>query len=260
MICTNPRNSAFWLMYRQPRHSIVRTSQSAECTALRENTMPIAPSTASGARIQNAISSAPGSVFGAAVAVSAAAWTMRWRADITPIPPRPASQAQRPGRGSGAGADDSLAGARSCLPLRPDPVGRGADTAAGRRLPDQLGTQGVVVVLVTQPHRVRRLLHAGQQRGQQHVLGVDQPLPVVVGQLVLVRHGEGPGRAGLDAQAAADAAQVVDLVVLAVPLTRREALLFGVVAALHEDRVGRAGPRAQLAADTLLQAVRVPVQ
>ena len=34
---------------------MVSTSHSAECTATRENTMPTAPSSASGARIQNAI-------------------------------------------------------------------------------------------------------------------------------------------------------------------------------------------------------------
>src|SRR5262249_6339766 len=39
-----------------------------------------------------------------------------------------------------------------------------------------------------------------------------------------------------------------------------EALLLGVVAALDVDRVRRAGPRAQLAADALLQPVRVAVE
>src|SRR5439155_639784 len=59
---------------------------------------------------------------------------------------------------------------------------------------------------------------------------------------------------------AADAAQVVDLVVHAVALTGREPRLLGVVPALDIDRVGRAGPGAQLAADALLQPVRVPVE
>ena len=94
----------------------------------------------------------------------------------------------------------------------------------------------------------------------QLLLGVDQVLPVVVGQLVVVAHRQRPGRAGLDAQAAEDAAQVVDLVDRAVPLTGREARLLGVVAALDVDRVGRAGPGAQLAADALLQPVGVPVE
>src|SRR6185436_14972858 len=88
----------------------------------------------------------------------------------------------------------------------------------------------------------------------------DQVLPVVPGQLVLVAHGQRAGRAGLDVQAAEDAPGVVDLVDAGVPLTRREALLVGVVATLDVDRVRRAGPGAQLAADALLQAVRVPVE
>src|ERR1700730_4500223 len=101
-----------------------------------------------------------------------------------------------------------------------------------------------------------RRLHAGLEWRYQLLLGPDQALAAVVGQLVLVRHGQRPGRARLDAQPAQDAAQVVDLVDPAVALTRREALLVGVVRALDEDRVGRAGPRAQLAPDALLQPVR----
>ncbi|MGX1118770.1 hypothetical protein RKD37_004133 [Streptomyces ambofaciens] len=64
----------------------------------------------------------------------------------------------------------------------------------------------------------------------------------------------------LDAQAAQDAAGVVDLVDAAVPLARRVALLVGVVRALDVDGVGGAGPGAQLAADALLQAVRMAVE
>ncbi len=75
-----------------------------------------------------------------------------------------------------------------------------------------------------------------------------------------LRHRQRAGRAGLDAQPAEDAAQVVDLVDRAVPLAGREARLLGVVGALDVDGVGRAGPGAQLAADALLQAVRVPVE
>src|SRR5262249_37384420 len=79
-------------------------------------------------------------------------------------------------------------------------------------------------------------------------------------ELVLVGHRERPRRARLDAQPAEDAPQVVDLVDAAVALTRREPLLRGVVGALDVDRVRRARPRAQLAADALLQAVGPAVQ
>ena len=110
---------------------------------------------------------------------------------------------------------------------------------------------------------MRRLLHAGQQRGQQVGLLVDQVGAVVVGQLVLVGHRQRPGRARLDAQPAQDAAQVVDLVDAAVALAGAEALSVGPVGvgrALDVDRVGRAGPGAQLAADALLQPVGPAVE
>src|SRR5581483_12192892 len=80
------------------------------------------------------------------------------------------------------------------------------------------------------------------------------------GELVLVGHGERAGGARLDAEPAEDAAGVVDLVDAAVALARGVALLVGVVGALDVDGVRRAGPRAQLAADALLQAVRMPVE
>ena len=87
-----------------------------------------------------------------------------------------------------------------------------------------------------------------------------RPARLGVGQLVLVRHRQRPGRAGLDAQSAEDAAQVVDLVDAAVALTRRVPLLVGVVGPLDVDRVRGTGPGAQLAADALLQPVGVPVE
>ena len=92
------------------------------------------------------------------------------------------------------------------------------------------------------------------------MLGVDEVGAVVVGQLVLVGHRERPGRAGLDAQAAEDAAQVVDLVDAAVALPGAEPLVLGVGRTLDVDRVGRAGPGAQLAADALLEAVGPAVE
>ena len=53
----------------------------------------------------------------------------------------------------------------------------------------RLRLDGVVVLLVVaEPHRVRRRLHAGQQRRHQLLLGVDQLLAVVERELVLVRH------------------------------------------------------------------------
>src|SRR5690606_1891382 len=129
----------------------------------------------------------------------------------------------------------------------------GADTGT------RVGQRAHVVVLlvVAQPHRVGRRLHARQQRGQQLLLGVDELPPVVAGQLVVVAHGQRAGRAGLQAEPAADATGVVVLVDLRVPLAGRVPLPLGVAGTLHVDGVGGAGPGAQLAADALLQPVRV---
>src|SRR5699024_12111822 len=54
--------------------------------------------------------------------------------------------------------------------------------------------------------------------------------------------------------------QVVDLVDGPVAFAWRVALLLGVVGALHVDRVRRARPRAQFAADAFLEPVRVAVE
>ena len=130
--------------------------------------------------------------------------------------------------------------------------------SAGAAAPDQ--AEVVVLVGGAELHLVRRLLHPRQQRGQQVLLLVDEGLAAAVGQLVLVRHRQRPGRARLDAESAQDAAQVVDLVHPAVALAGRHPPAVGVVSALDVDRVRRAGPRAQLAADALLQPVGPAVQ
>src|SRR6202034_3986667 len=106
--------------------------------------------------------------------------------------------------------------------------GRGASLLLAPQTHDPGAAEAVVVLLViAEPHRVRRGLHVGEQRNQQLLLGPDEALAVVVGDLVLVGQRQRAGRARLDAQAAEDAAQVVDLVDVAVPLARGEALLVG---------------------------------
>src|SRR3982074_3123823 len=152
-------------------------------------------------------------------------------------------------------------GAPEAPPLR-SCVGPGLPVVRRRAVPDDPGrAQHVVVALgLTQAHRVRRGLHARLQRRDELFLGPDQAFPVVVGELVVVGHRERAGRACLDAEPAQDAAQVVDLVDPPVPLAGRLPLPLGVVPALDVDRVGRAGPGAELAADALLQAVWPAVQ
>src|SRR5690606_3755448 len=102
--------------------------------------------------------------------------------------------------------------------------------------------------------------HAGHERGQEVLLLVDEALTGGAGELVVVAHGQRPRGAGLDAVPAEDAALVVDLVDAAVALPGGVLGVGAVVGALDEDRVRRARPGAQLAADALLQAVRVAVE
>src|SRR5690606_11195528 len=124
------------------------------------------------------------------------------------------------------------------------------------------GDLAAVVVAVggALDHRVRGREHALTQRREQILLGEDQVGARAVGELELVGHRQRAGRARLDAQPAEDAPQVVDLVHAAVALAGRVLRLGAVAGALAVDRVRRARPRAQLAADALLQAVRVPVE
>ena len=101
---------------------------------------------------------------------------------------------------------------------------------------------------------------SGGRRLEQALLGPDRVLARGERHLVVARERERARRAGLDAEAAHDAAQVVDLVVLRVPLPGADRVLGVVVLALDPDRVGRARVRAELAPDALLQAVVVAVQ
>src|SRR3569833_4241331 len=112
-----------------------------------------------------------------------------------------------------------------------------------------LGAEEVVVLFrLAEAHLVRWELHALGQRREQHLLGVDEALAAVVGQLVLVGHRERPGRARLDAQAAEDAAQVVDLVRPAVARARGGARRRGGGGARRGGRGRGARPRARRAA------------
>src|SRR5215472_8500607 len=115
-------------------------------------------------------------------------------------------------------------------PLRPRPPRsspRGPPRRAGTWLPGlravgahHPGRAELVVVPlgIAQPHGMRRCLHARLERRQQLLLGPDQAFPVVIRELVVVGHGQRAGRAGLHAQPAQDAAQVVDLIDGAVAL------------------------------------------
>ena len=115
--------------------------------------------------------------------------------------------------------------------------------------------QVVVVVGAAVGHRVRRGGHPGLQRGQQFVLAVDQVAAVVVGQLVVVGHGQRPGRASLDAQAAEDAAQHVDLEVDGIAFSMRMGGVRIVLCGFHVDGLSGTDDGAKFASDTALLAI-----
>src|ERR671917_2488094 len=112
----------------------------------------------------------------------------------------------------------------------------------------------------TSAMRALRLLARRAQRralerlGEQHLLREDQVGAVVVGHLVVVAHRDRVERARDLAVAAEDAARQVDLVDGGVALAGADAVLRRVLGGDDADAVGRAGARAQRAADAFLQA------
>src|SRR6266540_280283 len=90
--------------------------------------------------------------------------------------------------------------------------------------------------------------------GEQHLLREDQVRAVVVGHLVVVAHRDRVEGAGDLAVAAEDAAGEVDLVDLRVALAGGDAMVRVVLKGDDPDAVGRAGGRAERAADALLEA------
>src|SRR5262249_12828785 len=91
-------------------------------------------------------------------------------------------------------------------------------------------------------------------RDEQLVLRIDEGVALVVRELVVLLEVDRVLGAGFLAVAAEDAAEHVDLVALGVALPVRDRLVRIVLGGLHEDRVGRAGDRAQLATDAALEA------
>ena len=87
------------------------------------------------------------------------------------------------------------------------------------------------------PSRVDGVGAERRRRLQQLLLRPDRVLARGEGHLVVAGERERPRRAGLDAEAAHDAAQVVDLVVLRVPLARAHRL--------RRDRCPRPRPRSR---------------
>src|SRR6187431_3532741 len=102
--------------------------------------------------------------------------------------------------------------------------------------------------------------HALDRLGEEHVLRVDEVVARVLGDLELVAERDRIERAGELAVAAEDAAAHVDLVDPRVALAGRDAVVGRVLRGDDADAVGRAGGRAERAADALLEPVLVEVQ
>src|SRR5205807_920200 len=107
---------------------------------------------------------------------------------------------------------------------------------------------------------VKTRLHVRRHRLEQLLLGVDELLTARVGELVLRAQHDRLHRARVLAVAAKDAAQHVDLVGLRVALTRRDALLLGVLRRDDEDAADRTCGGAQLTSDAPLEPVVVTAQ
>ena len=211
--------------------SIVSSSHSAEWTGLREMMTPTAPIKA------------------------AAAQTKKITASIRRAAPWAFGPLRRAPRASSV----CSSGGRTPKPSSPDQLTRPSYAA----LPDEevarIHALGVVV-LAAEPQLPRQPLRPAVVADEQLVLGVDRVGAVRERELEELRLGDRLGRARLDAQVAVDAAEVVDLVDEAVPLTRRDRIVDRVVGAADVDAPRRADARAQLAADALLHAVLVAVE
>src|SRR3712207_6167017 len=170
MIWTANRKGASCAAYCTASEIITVARQSAECTGLRDRIMPSAASTITGASSQKAT---PAAVTSGSINTS------------LPL---------------GGGSVDAPAPLLVALVdqprLGPAEVAGAVVGTAGAGQPEE-----VCLLVVTGSTIVRRRVHARQQRREQPVLLVDQGRPAVVGELELVRHGQRPRRAGLDAQA-----------------------------------------------------------
>ena len=211
--------------------SIVSSSHSAEWTGLREMMTPTAPIKAAAAQTKKITASIR----------RAAPWGLR------AAPCEPSGELRVLLRRADAEAE----------------LARPVDATLVRRAPRRGGRahpRAGVVVLAAEPELPRQSLRPAVVADEQLVFGVDRVGAVRERELEELRLGDRLGRARLDAQVAVDAAEVVDLVDEAVPLTRRDRIVDRVVGAADVDATRRAYARAQLAADALLHAVLVAVE
>src|SRR5437879_5755391 len=265
MICSTETRNAPCNRKSTARQSCTPTRNSAEWTALRVSTRATPAMTATVAMTAKTAIWIISASSGGDVLVRGTGSGWVWGRHI----------ARRLGAPGGGRSLDDLAALgrtlRTCRLLQAGGAGRaplfggewpaaGADRRRPLRFPELgpgpgeplLQDPEVADVLAGSEVLLRRTLLERRIR-DQHVLGEDEGVPGIRRQVVGVRHDERLGGAGLDAEPAEDAAQIVDLVDLGVALPRRVPGLGRVLRPDDEDGVGRAGPGAQLAADALLE-------
>src|SRR4026207_1462503 len=135
----------------------------------------------------------------------------------------------------------------TATPLARQPPAARNQTAQTRTFPTALAP-----LLVGRDRGVEALgirdRHALDRVGEEHVLRVEEVAALVLGDLELVAEGDRVEGAGELAVAAEDAAAHVDLVDPRVALSRRNAVLGGVLLRDDADAVRRAGGGAERAA------------
>src|SRR5947209_451647 len=203
--CTPTRNSAEWTALR------VSTRNTPAMTAAKATTAKTATWIISGSSGRNVLVGGMGrrwvrrrhvarrlGAAGGGLALQDVA--ALWRS----LGARGALQAGGGGRALLLGSKRTAPGPGRCRTLRRPQLGPGPGEALLQD-PEVADLLAGGQVLLRRP-----LLQRGV--GEQHLLGEDEGVPGIRRQVVGVRHDEGLGRAGLDAEPAEDAPEVVDLV------------------------------------------------
>ena len=108
--------------------------------------------------------------------------------------------------------------------------------------------------------RIERLAGIRRDLNQQGFFAIDKVAGIERGEFEAVAVRDGVRGAGLNAITAEDAAVIVDVIDLGVPLSAADALFFSIVRRFNINAVGRARRRAQKTGYALFKAVFVALQ
>src|SRR5690349_10017584 len=107
---------------------------------------------------------------------------------------------------------------------------------------------------------LEREVRPGRDGNQHLFLAINQCRRVVTGDLKSMAVRDRIRGAGFHAESAKNAAVVIDVINLGIPLAAADAERLGILGGLDVDALGRARGGAQKTGNTLLQAVLVPLQ